>query len=194
MEVTVPPMKSISKGERRHGARALSRDERGHAQEIFGDSVDLDAVSIHRGSLLSIGAACVTGNRINLQPRHFQRETMELSDCGWRVLIHELTHVWQYQNGGLAYVRSSLVAQCFAFARRGRRSAAYDWRAMVNAGVPWVRWNAEQQAEAMGDYAAARHRLKSFAATREDGRTVALLLPYVQLVRSRFGAPGSRRR
>lgn len=194
MEVTPPPMKSPSKGDRRSGARALSRDERRHGQELFGDSIDFDVVSIRRGSVLSVAAACVTGNRINLHRMHFQGDTMELSERGRRVLIHELTHVWQYQNGGLAYVGSSLRAQCFGVARRGRRSAAYDWRAMVNAGVPWERWNAEQQAEAMGDCAAALGRLKSLEATREDGRVVALLLPYVQLVRSRFGAPGSRRR
>ena len=40
------------------------------------------------------------------------------------VLIHEMGHVWQYQNGGLAYIPESLIAQLKRRRRRRDRAAA----------------------------------------------------------------------
>jgi hypothetical protein len=42
-------------------------------------------------------------------------------------LIHELTHVWQYQNGGTSYISLSLSSQILATIRTGSRNAAYDY-------------------------------------------------------------------
>ena len=52
-------------------------------------------------------------------------------------LIHEMGHVWQYQNGGLAYIPESLWAQLKAAVSGKNRNAAYDWRTVHDAKVPW---------------------------------------------------------
>lgn len=174
-------------------SRSLSGPERDYLQEIYHDSVDMSQVTITRGSALATGAARTLGNTINLQDEHFDRDTMDLSDAGLLVLAHEMGHVWQYQNGGLAYIPSSLIPQAVAALSGGDRNAAYDWRAMVRAKVPWAQWNAEQQAECISDYNEALRRCRGPNPQLKDYETVTLAEPYIALVRQRFGAPGSSR-
>jgi hypothetical protein len=173
--------------------RALTSDERDYAWEIYHDAIDYDAVRITRGSALSAGAARTTGNTINLQDEHFVRDTMELSDAGKLVLIHEMGHVWQYQNGGLAYIPSSLIPQIVAATSGQSRNAAYDWRNAVRNHIDWSEWNAEQQAECISDYNEALQRINAGNGRLEDFETVTLAEPYIELVRQRIGAPGSSR-
>lgn len=184
-------------------SRGLSSDERIYLHEIFLDSVDYGEVTITRGSVFSLGAARTLGNTINLQDEHFVGDTMDLSDAGTLVLAHEMGHVWQYQNGGLDYIPSSLVPQIKAAITGGDRNAAYDWRSAVRNHVDWSDWNAEQQAECVSDYNEALRRLKTNAYATDaagtqqrlkDIQTVSLAQPYIELVRAGIGAPGSRRR
>ncbi len=175
-------------------SRSLSGPEQDYLEEIYHDSVDMSQVTITRGSALAAGAARTTGNTINLQDEHFDGDTMDLSDAGLLVLAHEMGHVWQYQNGGLAYIPSSLVPQAVAALTGGDRNAAYDWRAMVRSKVPWEQWNAEQQAECISDYNAALRNCRGANPQLKDYETVTLAEPYIALVRQRFGAPGSQRR
>lgn len=175
-------------------SRSLSGPERDYLGEIYHDSVDMSKVTITRGSALAAGAARTTGNTINLQDQHFKGDTMELSDAGLLVLAHEMGHVWQYQNGGLAYIPSSLIPQAVAALSGGDRNAAYDWRAMVRAKVPWEQWNAEQQAECISDYNEALRKCRGPNPELKDYETVTLAEPYIALVRQRFGAPGSDRK
>jgi hypothetical protein len=152
--------------------RPLAEDEIIHAAEIFGEAIDYDAVRITRGSLLATFSATATGNRINLQPAHFIGETLDLSDLGMSVLIHELAHVWQYQTSGFRYIASSLGAQFLAWARTGSRRGAYDWRRSLHR--PWARWNAEQQAQCISDYNDALRRSAAGKASAIDGETLAI--------------------
>jgi hypothetical protein len=174
--------------------RGLTQEERDYAWEIYHDSVDYDRIRITRGSALSAGAARTTGNQINLQDEHFVGDTMELSEAGQLVLIHEMGHVWQYQNGGLSYIPSSLIPQIVAAASGQSRNAAYDWRNAVRNHIDWADWNAEQQAECISDYNEALRRINAGNATLADYETVTLAEPYIERVRRRIGAPGSSRR
>jgi hypothetical protein len=54
------------------------------------------------------------------------------------LLVHELTHVWQYQHGGPDYLSKALWAQLVG--------DGYDWRKGLDAGKPWEALNPEQQA------------------------------------------------
>ena len=184
-------------------SRSLTGDEKNTLREIFRDSVDYDRVTITRGSALSAGAARTTGNTINLQDEHFVGDTLDLSDAGQLVLAHEMGHVWQYQNGGLAYIPSSLIPQIVAATSGGDRNAAYNWRDAVRNRIDWADWNAEQQAECISDYNEALRRLNANAYGTDarggerrlaDVATVVLAEPYIERVRARVGAPGSRRR
>jgi hypothetical protein len=175
-------------------SRGLTSDEKTYLHEIFHDAVDYDKVTITRGSALSAGAARTTGNTINLQEEHFRGDTMELSDAGLLVLAHEMGHVWQYQNGGLAYIPSSLIPQLVAGLSGRSRNVAYDWRSAVRNHIDWSEWNAEQQAECISDYNEALRRIDAGNASLADYETVTLAEPFIALVRERIGAPGSRRR
>ncbi|MFO1161114.1 MAG: DUF4157 domain-containing protein [Reyranellaceae bacterium] len=175
-------------------SRSLTATEKTYLREIFHDAVDYDKVTITRGSALSAGAARTTGNTINLQEEHFVGDTMELTDAGTLVLAHEMGHVWQYQNGGLAYIPSSLIPQIVAGLSGQSRNAAYDWRNAVRNHIDWSEWNAEQQAECISDYNEALRRINAGNATLEDYDTVTLAEPFIELVRDRIGAPGSSRR
>ena len=119
---------------------------------------------------------------------------MELSPEGLLTLIHEMGHVWQYQNGGWEYIPSSLIPQLVAAASGSSRNAAYDWRAALRTRIAWEHWNAEQQAECISDYNEALQRIKADTATLVDYETVTLAEPYIARVRRREGAPGSSRR
>lgn len=175
-------------------SRSLSLPERDYLFDIYRDSLDYDKVTITRGSALAAGAARTTGNTINLQDEHYKADTLELSDEGLLVLAHEMGHVWQYQNGGLAYIPSSLIPQLVAAVKGRSRNVAYDWRTAAAKKLPWHEWNAEQQAECISDYNEALRKVQARKATPADYRTCALALPYIELVRRRIGAPGSSRR
>lgn len=173
--------------------RRLTPDERTYAREIFLDSIDYDIVEITRNSMAAEGAARTVGNSINLLDHHFVGDTMDLSPGGLLTLIHELGHVWQYQNGGLDYISSSLVHQAVA-AGRGTRNAAYNWRAADDARIPWESWNAEQQAQCISDYNEALRRINDNNAAPADFNTVVRAEPYIERVRRREGAPGAKAR
>lgn len=175
-------------------SRSLTGPEKAYLQEIFHDAVDYDKVTITRGSALSVGAARTTGNTINLQDEHFKGDTMELSDAGLLVLAHETGHVWQYQNGGLSYIPSSLIPQIVAGLTGQSRNVAYDWRNAVRNHIDWADWNAEQQAECISDYNEAFRRTQDGTATLKDYETVTLAQPFIEFVRQRIGAVGSTRR
>ena len=173
--------------------RSLKQEERDYAWDIYHDAVDYDAIRITRGAALSTGAARTLGNTINLQDEHFVGDTMDLSPAGMLVLIHEMGHVWQYQNGGLAYIPSSLIPQIVAAVSGQSRNAAYDWRGAIRNHIDWADWNAEQQAECISDYNEALRRINAGGTDLRDFETVTLAEPYIERVRRRIGAPGSRR-
>jgi hypothetical protein len=164
--------------------RPLTWAERECAVEIFGASIDYDAVTITRGSPRSLFTATAIGNAVNLKPEHFAPGSMDLNRTGQTVLIHELGHVWQFQNGGLGYIWSSVLAQIAALVTAGSRRAAYDWRRAHNRSRPWHSWNAEQQAECISDYFVARDL--------GDPELIKILLPYIMQVQARSGAAGAK--
>lgn len=168
-------------------SRPLTGRERDQASAIFGAGVNYDAMRIVRGSPLAFFSATAVGNAINLRRDHFSGDGLELSAVGETVLIHELAHVWQFQNFGWRYIPASLIAQMTAWLRTGSRLNAYRWQDAARAGLAWSRWNPEQQAQCISDYAAALGKLGD----AED--MVELAGPYAaELCRS--SAPSQRAR
>jgi hypothetical protein len=137
------------------------------------------------------GAPKTIGNTIHLRSDwgHFIGDSMQLTQGGQETLIHEMGHVWQYQNGGLAYIPESLWAQFKGFIGAGSRGAAYDWREADRAGLPWEKWNPEQQAAAIEDYNIKLRKSKDGTATLGDLSELSTLLPYLRNVWARQGAP-----
>jgi hypothetical protein len=113
------------------GPRGLTVEEIALLSPIFGDKVDYAKVRIVEFDLVKYGAqAVVMGNRILVAP-----QAMPISK---ELLVHEMAHVWQYQNGGWGYVPRAI---------RGQRSAeGYDFIAGLCQGKRWEELNPEQQA------------------------------------------------
>lgn len=173
------------------GRRKLTDEELAYSREIFRDSVELERVTITRDSMISLGAPKGTGRVIHLKSDwdHFIDDTMQLSERGMRVLIHELGHVWQYQNGGVAYMHRSLWCQYRAWRKHGDRNAAYNWQEAVESQRPWEKWNPEQQATLIEDYNIVLRRVQSGEVEEGDESQLALTSEYMENVWNRFGAP-----
>ena len=85
-------------------ARVLTPGERRLAEDVFGDAVRLDEVRLHRGGF---GAFAVTlGSHLFLPP-HLTSDDYALADpLAQALLVHELTHIWQFQTRPLATLAS----------------------------------------------------------------------------------------
>lgn len=115
--------------------RELTDEEVARLQRVFGDSIDYDAIVVKQGTsgvLTTSGRPFVMGNTIYLPYRG-------ATDFG--TLAHEVTHVWQHQNGGTDYASEALLAR-YVFA--AEEHEAYDWTRSAPT-TPWGDLNPEQQ-------------------------------------------------
>ena len=120
--------------------RPLTPSERKLAKSIFRDSIELEVVRIVLSPLAS--APTTLGNFIRVAPPR--------APMSPRVLIHELTHVWQYQTKGTQYISDSLWHQVGAAITAGSRDAAYD--VTIVRGQSIHRYPAEHQAMIVETY------------------------------------------
>lgn len=141
--------------------------------------------------MMAAGAPRTIGNTINLKSswRHFEGDTLVLTKERLETLIHEMGHVWQYQNGGLAYIPLSLWSQLKAALSGKSRNAAYDWKSAHVEGIPWEKWNPEQQASAIEEYNKLLRQSNDGTATVEEIAELAILTTYMENVWQRRGAP-----
>ncbi|MCK8499219.1 eCIS core domain-containing protein [Myxococcus fulvus] len=118
--------------------RRLTGFEVALLRPVFGTSLDYAAVRVKEGpaGVLGIpGRAFVHGDTVFIPPRSGPTDAA--------LLAHELTHVWQHQHGGTAYLSAALAAQFWG--------DGYDWRKGVHAGLRWEEFNPEQQAQLVED-------------------------------------------
>jgi hypothetical protein len=121
------------------GGRVLSTPERDVLIPIFGSSVSYEKVRIVTSAV--IAAPTTLGNYIRIPPGY------SISNA---TLVHEMTHIWQFQTRGNEYISDSLVHQTAAIVSGGDRNAAYDYT--VVPGKPFSSYTAEQQAMIVEDY------------------------------------------
>ena len=113
--------------------RSLTEDERALAQPIFRSSLDLSRVRVREE---------ITG-LLNISRSAFAIEETIYFPRGWspvakQTFVHELVHVWQFQNGGHAYIADAVHAQTLG--------DGYDLELGLTQGRKWDQLNAEQQA------------------------------------------------
>ena len=104
------------------GLRGLTKHEKEVAREIFGDMIDLEQVKI-KGALPLLGDNAVAvhnyifvdGKKLSLEPD---------------LLIHELVHVWQYQQGNIEPITAGLTGLTAEGIERitGADDLLYDYR------------------------------------------------------------------
>jgi hypothetical protein len=116
-------------------ARSLLPEERRLLVTIFGESINLDVVRLAPTELGVQGRPYTLGNTIRI-PRgtRFKANT----------LVHEMTHVWQFQTKGTGYLSDSALHQLVL------GDAAYD--VSIVAGQSLDDYSAEQQAMIVEKY------------------------------------------
>ncbi len=127
------------------GRRSLTRAERAVLEQVFRNSVALYNVRVVDGfaGLLSINRRPFTlGNTIYMKSA---RDVMSPADYN-KTLVHECTHVWQYQNLGYRYTMEALWAQ-WTLPDEG-----YRWQDEFGRGKSrWWDFNREAQAQFVED-------------------------------------------
>lgn len=121
-----------------HG-RALTAAEVALLKWIFRQSVAFDSVRLVEGwTLFSVTDRPFTlGNTIYLKDRDVSAEP--------GLLVHECTHVWQYEHEGARYISDALTAQWF-------EDDAYRWENEITHGhARWTGFNKEAQAQFLQD-------------------------------------------
>jgi hypothetical protein len=102
----------------------------------------------------------------------FASGSMELDPDHSDLLVHEMTHVWQYQHHGWTYAPAALWAQLI------HGGGAYNWRPAAKKGVSWNDLNPEAQGDAVKDYNAALRAVISGNAGADDYETLKLIAPW----------------
>ncbi len=122
--------------------RTLTDAEKDTAHAVFGDSIDL--------SLIHVDEHAVIG------PAFSDREYTSFHTInGWGhidtdVLMHEMTHVWQYEQAGAIYMPQAIHAQVWGGGYE--YGGAAGLRAAQAAGKGYSSFNREQQAQIVQDF------------------------------------------
>jgi hypothetical protein len=114
-------------------SRGLTDREKTVARGVFQESVDLERVRI--GTTNVLAAPTTLGNLIRVKGR--------ISDD---TLVHELTHVWQYQTSGLRYLSCALAGQVQGAVLHGDRDWTYEFDPQ-RRGTHLADYGPEQQAQ-----------------------------------------------
>ncbi len=140
--------------------RGLTSGETALARSVFGETVDYGKVHVYEGapkvagifplSQHGLGAITPCGDIYLVGKNCQQPDLSKAGEKQRKLLIHEMTHVWQYQQGQhvecdavFLYVRSGFnYNSCYAYDLDGRRKFAS--------------LNIEQQAHMVEDYFALR--------------------------------------
>lgn len=115
--------------------RKLTDEEIRVLRQVYGDSIDYDQVRIKEGFSGIWSAndrAFVHGNTVYMKDNVIDEH----------LLVHEMAHVWQFQNGGSDYMSEALTSQWWG--------NGYDWEKSV-PGTPFEELEPEQQAELLAD-------------------------------------------
>ena len=140
--------------------RTLSASELRAGKSVFGNSINFDFVRVDTGAV--IGPAF--SHRAYTSFHTINSWATESTD----VMVHELTHVWQYENAGAIYMPQAVHAQLWG----GR----YDYKDVAGlqrkkaAGDGLLSFNREQQAQIVQDFFRLRQNgfIPGSAATPAD--------------------------
>lgn len=123
--------------------RELATEERSLLERIFHQSLALSDIRIVEGRC---GLFDVNDRPFTLGNAIYMKQT---TPSDWfAVLVHEATHVWQFQSAGARYIGSALRAQFF-LGSDAHGLLAYRWQREVPK--PWSDLNPEAQAQVIED-------------------------------------------
>lgn len=118
-------------------SRALTAGEVSIAQSVFGDALDITNIKLCTHQLVLKGYAISPNGNIYFHktglPHDFAHEPLHMRS--W--FVHELTHVWQIQQG-MKVVRKAVFDRRYKYA--------------LKKGKDFLRYGIEQQAQMVQDY------------------------------------------
>ncbi|MFN7114261.1 MAG: type IV secretion protein Rhs [Alphaproteobacteria bacterium] len=134
--------------------RPLTAGETALARSVFGASIDYDRVTVTEGKFIAFqpyGTAMAPDGKLYMYGCY--KDDYSGQNDGWKShFIHEMTHVWQQQNGILNPVAEAVkLSVKFRF----NYNAAYDYR--LERGKDLLDYNMEQQASIVQDYFMLKH-------------------------------------
>jgi len=150
--------------------RVLSPSEIKAGKSIFGNSINFDFVRVDEGAVIGplfSGRAYTSFHTIN----SWGTESTD-------VMIHEMTHVWQFEHAGAIYMPQAIHAQVWG--------EKYDYRgvsgllARQSAGKGFSSFNREQQAQIVQDF----FQLRQTGYAARTGATPADLPLYADFVKT----------
>ena len=138
-------------------SRPLTVGEVALARSVFGDSIRLDEVQLKTTWWVLKSYAVSPNGNIYFNPADWVTDfsAAALGKQSW--LIHELTHVWQLQQG-LKVVRGALVDRRYNY--------------VLKTGKSFFKYGIEQQARMVQDYFVRRQR-------RQDCQDLEACIPFL---------------
>ncbi|WP_394260962.1 type IV secretion protein Rhs [Moraxella boevrei] len=132
-------------------SRSLTIGEQNLAKSVFGDTLQLENIQLKTAWWVLKGYAVSPNGNIYYHPADWQTDfsTQSLSYRAW--LVHELTHVWQVQQGISVFFKA-------LFNRK------YDY--ILEFGKPFLAYGVEQQARMVEDFYIRRERAENCEAWR----------------------------
>lgn len=135
-------------------SRPLTKGEIALARTVFGDSIAYDTVYVSDSKFAGFhppGVAMAPNGNL-FMPGCYKDDYAAESVLTQSLFIHEMTHVWQYQNKILAPMIEAVKLNVkFAF----NYSAAYDYK--LDGKKDLLDYNMEQQASIVQDWFAQKH-------------------------------------
>lgn len=134
--------------------RVMTPGEIAMARTVFGNSIDYSKVRIHTSSYLPAqvqGDNVITPNGEMYCSKNYCNDFSQEGLETRKLFIHEMTHVWQYQNHVLD---PRLEAVKELIKHFGRYSDTYAYK--LDKSKDLTDYNLEQQAHMVEDYYAAR--------------------------------------
>jgi len=131
-------------------SRPLSPEERTMLEDIYGDSIDYDKVRIKEGdegliNMVNKNGAFVLGDTILISSNYSPEQRRD-------ILVHEMMHVWQYQNGGADYLAKAVMSYVNGEADPiSGKDRGYYYQNDVVSNKPFGELTPDQQAQLIQD-------------------------------------------
>ena len=134
--------RSIATKGAKHQSRYLTDGELALARSVFGDTINLDNVHLKTACWVLKHYAVSPNGNIYFHPADWVTDFSQCSLSKQSWLIHELTHVWQLQQG-LKVIRGAIINRRYDYVFEEEKS--------------FFKYGIEQQARMVQDYFISRH-------------------------------------
>jgi hypothetical protein len=167
--------------------RKLTSGEESLIEEMFGNNIDFKTVRIYNRKLWSKQKdtmAIAPNGSIYFAPKVHKKDFSLASDTSKHFFIHEMTHVWQHQNGQMVVLRAISEQMLIEYPSQklGLGHGAYKYE--LDQTKTLLDYGIEQQASIVADYWALKNglHLELRNSIRATNRSEAYLTHYIIVV------------